>query len=47
MKLPEVRERSLALGVEPAAGAPEALAAFIRSEIPKWSDPVRRRACAD
>jgi tripartite-type tricarboxylate transporter receptor subunit TctC len=33
---PEVREKMLAAGVEPAGGTPQQFAAFIQSEIEKW-----------
>jgi len=38
---PEVRERLLALGVEPQTSTPEQLAAFVKSEIAKWGRIVR------
>ena len=41
MQLPEVRDRALAAGAEPAAGTPEEFAAFIRTEIPKWAEVVK------
>lgn len=41
MRLPDVREKSLALGAEPAAGTPAQFAAFIRAEIPKWAAVVK------
>ncbi len=41
MRLPDVREKSLALGAEPAAGTPAQFAAFIRTEIPKWAAVVK------
>jgi len=41
MQLPEVRDRALAAGAEPAAGTPEEFAAYIRTEIPKWAEVVK------
>ena len=41
MRLPDVREKSLAMGAEPAPGTPAEFAAFIRSEIPKWAAVVK------
>lgn len=41
MRLSDVREKSLALGAEPAAGTPAQFAAFIRAEIPKWAAVVK------
>ncbi|MBI3937619.1 MAG: tripartite tricarboxylate transporter substrate binding protein [Betaproteobacteria bacterium] len=36
VQLPDVRERMLAQGFEPATGSPEAFGAVIRRELPKW-----------
>jgi tripartite-type tricarboxylate transporter receptor subunit TctC len=41
MALPEVRERVLATGAEPATGTAEAFGAFIAVEIPKWERVVK------
>ena len=41
MALPEVRERVLATGAEPATGTAEAFGAFIAAEIPKWERVVK------
>ncbi|MFZ9508213.1 MAG: Bug family tripartite tricarboxylate transporter substrate binding protein [Burkholderiaceae bacterium] len=41
MRLPDVRDKSLALGAEPAPGTPAQFAAFIRAEIPKWAAVVK------
>jgi tripartite-type tricarboxylate transporter receptor subunit TctC len=41
MALPEVRDRALAVGAEPSTGTPEAFAAFITAEIPKWERVVK------
>jgi tripartite-type tricarboxylate transporter receptor subunit TctC len=41
MALPEVRDRALATGAEPATGTSEAFAAFIAVEIPKWERVVK------
>jgi len=41
MALPEVRDRALAVGAEPSTGTPEAFAAFIAAEIPKWGRVVK------
>jgi len=41
MKLPEIRERLIALGSEPADVGPAAFAAFLRAEADKWGDIVR------
>ena len=38
---PEVRERLVALGVEPVTNTPEQFAAFVKSEITKWGRIVR------
>lgn len=44
MNLPEVREKSMAMGAEPAPGTPEEFDAFIRAEIPKWANVVKTGA---
>ena len=41
MALPDIRERLVALGSEPADSNPESFAAFIRRESEKWGDIVR------
>jgi tripartite-type tricarboxylate transporter receptor subunit TctC len=38
---PDVRERLLALGVEPVTSTPEQFAAFVKSEIAKWGRIVK------
>ena len=38
---PEMRERFLALGLEPAPGSPEELGAFLRAELVKWEKLVK------
>jgi len=40
MKLPEIRERLIALGSEPAESGPESFAAFIKAEAEKWGPIV-------
>ena len=40
MKLPEIRERLIALGSEPAESGPDSFAAFIKSEAEKWGPIV-------
>lgn len=41
LKVPEIRERLLAGGAEPATGTPEAFGNFIKSEIPKWARVIK------
>jgi tripartite-type tricarboxylate transporter receptor subunit TctC len=41
MTLPDIRERLVALGSEPADSNPSSFAAFIRSEAEKWGEIVR------
>jgi tripartite-type tricarboxylate transporter receptor subunit TctC len=41
MALPEVRDRALATGAEPATGTSDEFAAFIGVEIPKWERVVK------
>lgn len=39
--LPDVRERLLALGAEPAANTPDEFGAYIRTEIAKWGKVIK------
>ena len=39
--LPDVRDRLLSLGAEPASDTPEEFAAYIRAEIAKWSKVIK------
>ena len=39
--LPDVRERLLALGAEPAASTPDEFGAYIKSEIAKWGKVIK------
>ena len=41
MKLPEIRERLVALGSEPADSNPASFAAFIKAEADKWGEVVK------
>jgi tripartite-type tricarboxylate transporter receptor subunit TctC len=38
---PEVRERLVAQGVDPAGNAPDEFAAYLRSEIVKWANVIK------
>jgi tripartite-type tricarboxylate transporter receptor subunit TctC len=42
LPLPDMKERFVAQGIDLAASTPEAFAALIRAEIPKWRDIVRQ-----
>lgn len=42
MKSPDLRQQLLSLGIEPTSTSPDQFAALIRTEIPKWSDIVKR-----
>ena len=42
MATPALREQLTSLGIEPVFGSPEAFAALIRSEIPKWAEIVKK-----
>jgi tripartite-type tricarboxylate transporter receptor subunit TctC len=42
MATPTLREQLQGLGIEPTSTSPDAFAALIRAEIPKWADIVRR-----
>ena len=39
--VPEVQDRLVTLGFEPATTGPEQLAPFIKAEIPKWAGVIR------
>ena len=41
LQTPELRERMIAAGMEPAPNTPEQFDQFIRSEIAKWSEVVK------
>lgn len=43
LKMPDVRERLIALGTEIAGGTPEALGATVAHEVQKWSAVVKDR----
>ncbi|MBI2225231.1 MAG: tripartite tricarboxylate transporter substrate binding protein [Betaproteobacteria bacterium] len=42
MAQPQMRERYVSLAIEPAGGTAEQFGAFVKSEIDKWGDLVRR-----
>ena len=41
IKIPEIRDRFLALGAEPVGSTPEQFAAFYRNEVAKWGKVVK------
>jgi len=41
LRTPEVREKLLAQGAEPAGNSPEEFASFVKSEIAKWRKVVK------
>jgi tripartite-type tricarboxylate transporter receptor subunit TctC len=41
LQLADVRERFAALGAEVIGGTPDAFAAYIKKEIPKWTKVVK------
>jgi len=42
LAIPEVREKAIAAGCEPAANSPQEFAAFIREEARKWGDVIHK-----
>ena len=42
MQVPEVKERMVALGIEPIGGAPEEFSRLIRAERDKWIPLFRK-----
>ena len=43
LKLPEIAEKLLSLGMTPVGGTPEQFGAFIRADIEKWTKLIRAR----
>ncbi len=41
LKLPDMRERLEALGVDPAGNTPDEFAAFQKAEVAKWAKVVK------
>jgi len=39
---PDVREKAIAAGTEPAANSPQEFAAFVRDEAQKWADVIKK-----
>jgi tripartite-type tricarboxylate transporter receptor subunit TctC len=42
LSAPDVREKAIAAGCEPAANSPQEFAAFIRDEARKWADVIQK-----
>jgi tripartite-type tricarboxylate transporter receptor subunit TctC len=42
MKLPDVKESMLNLGMEPAGTTPEEFAAFVKADIARWAKVVQQ-----
>ena len=42
LALPAIREKLIALGLEPVGGTPEQFDAHVRKEAAKWADVVKR-----
>ena len=42
LNVPDVKEKLFALGAEPVGDTPEQFAAFVKSEVAKWSDVVKK-----
>ena len=42
MAAPELKKQLVVLGIEPTFGTPEAFAALIRAELPKWAEIVKK-----
>ena len=42
LRQPDLREKFLAAGAEPAGGTPEAFAEYIRVEVPRWEKVIRQ-----
>ena len=42
LNMPEVREKLIALGAEPVGDTPEQFSAYVKGEVVKWSDIVKK-----
>lgn len=42
MQSPETIKRYAALGVEPTSSSPQELTAFMRKDMEKWADVIKR-----
>jgi len=42
LRMPEIRDKLLALGAEPVGNSPEEFSAMVRSEVVKWAEVVKR-----
>ena len=42
LNMPDVKERLVALGAEPVGDTPEQYSAYVKSEVAKWSDIVKK-----
>ena len=42
MHSPEMKERLAGIGTDPVTSTPEEIAAYIRAEIAKWGDVIRK-----
>jgi tripartite-type tricarboxylate transporter receptor subunit TctC len=42
MHAPEMKEKLAAMGTDPLTSTPEEFAAYIKSEIAKWGDVIRK-----
>jgi tripartite-type tricarboxylate transporter receptor subunit TctC len=41
LKLPDIRERMVTLGLDPAGGTPEAFGRFVREDIARWAKVIK------
>ena len=42
INMPDVREKLIALGAEPVGDTPEQFSAYVKAEVVKWSDVVKK-----
>jgi tripartite-type tricarboxylate transporter receptor subunit TctC len=42
LKLPDIRERMVTLGLDPAGGTPEAFGRFVREDIARWAKVIKQ-----
>jgi len=41
LKLPDIQERMVTLGLDPAGGTPEAFGRFVREDIARWAKVIK------
>jgi tripartite-type tricarboxylate transporter receptor subunit TctC len=42
LNMPDVKEKLIGLGAEPVGDTPEQFSAYVKTEVVKWSDIVKK-----